>query len=382
MKFSTVLIALILISPIAWGHKASDSFIDLTVTDSHISGRWDIALRDLEYALALDSNADGAINWLELRTRQQAIEDYAFSNLQVTAGGSYNRNVSPCVRQPGQLQVDHHSDGAYAVITFNLECSWPIDQLAVSYQFFFDLDPTHRGLVQISKADNSQFVVFSPNTPQTTIYFNTSNQWRTVQQFLTEGVWHIWIGYDHILFLLCLLLPSVLNTTQSQRTHDDNFKNTLWQVAKIVSAFTLAHSITLALAVLHVVNLPTRLVESAIALSVILAAMNNVYPLFQRRLWIIAFAFGLIHGFGFASVLSDLGLTTVNLRTALLSFNLGVELGQLAIVFICLPIAYYSRHNWFYERVVLYGGSHVMLLIAMGWFLQRAFDVSVYHVWD
>ncbi|MEE9344411.1 MAG: HupE/UreJ family protein [Methylococcales bacterium] len=380
MKFNSVLLVLILVSPIAWSHKSSDSFINLTVANDHITGRWDIALRDLEYALALDADADGAITWAELRERYQDIENYAFSRLQVNTRLPVN-NTGECVRLIGQLQVDHHSDGAYAVINFNLQCSSPIDQLVVAYQLLFDLDPTHRGLVQISNDDNTEFVVLSPDNQQAEIDFSVSNQWQTFRQFLTEGVWHIWMGYDHILFLLCLLLPTVVRKTPTGWVQNDRFNNTLWQVGKIVTAFTIAHSITLVLGVLQVVSLPSRLVESAIAFSVILVAVNNLYAFFSERAWFVAFGFGLIHGFGFASVLSGLGLSTANLGTALLSFNLGVELGQLAIVSVFLPVAYYFRSYWFYKRVVLHAGSHAIILLAMGWFLQRAFDVSVFNAW-
>ncbi len=381
MKSNSVLLILILISPFAWGHKSSDSFIDLTVNNDHINGRWDIALRDLEYALALDADSDGAITWAELRDRYQDVENYAFSRLQVNTHLPLNNNAGECIRQTGELQVDHHSDGAYAVINFNLQCSSPIDQLTVAYQLLFDLDPTHRGLVQISKGDNSEFVVLSPDNQQAEIDFSVSNQWQTFRQFLTEGVWHIWMGYDHILFLLCLLLPTVVRKTSTGWVQNNRFNNTLWQVGKIVTAFTIAHSITLALGVLQVVSLPSRLVESAIAFSVILVAVNNLYAFFSDRAWFVAFGFGLIHGFGFASVLSDLGLSTANLGTALLSFNLGVELGQLAIVSVFLPVAYYFRSYWFYKRVVLHAGSHAIILLAMGWFLQRTFDVSVFNAW-
>ena len=257
MKFNSVLLVLILVSPIAWSHKSSDSFINLTVANDHITGRWDIALRDLEYALALDADADGAITWAELRERYQDIENYAFSRLQVNTRLPVN-NTGECVRLIGQLQVDHHSDGAYAVINFNLQCSSPIDQLVVAYQLLFDLDPTHRGLVQISNDDNTEFVVLSPDNQQAEIDFSVSNQWQTFRQFLTEGVWHIWMGYDHILFLLCLLLPTVVRKTPTGWVQNDRFNNTLWQVGKIVTAFTIAHSITLVLGVLQVVSLPSR----------------------------------------------------------------------------------------------------------------------------
>jgi hypothetical protein len=136
----------------------------------------------------------------------------------------------------------------------------------------------------------------------------------------------------------------------------------------------------LLLGVLGVVNLPTRLVESAIAFSVILVALNNVRPFFSEKAWYIAFAFGLIHGFGFASVLTDLDLSIGSLGVSLFGFNAGVELGQLAIVCVFLPIAYWLRHDWFYRRVVVLAGSHAIMLLAVFWFLQRAFDQSVLNV--
>jgi hypothetical protein len=362
-----------LISPISWSHKSSDSFINLTVTSESIVGRWDIALRDLEYALALDVDADGEITWSELRTRFQEIENYAFSRLEIKHGSD------ECIRQPGTLQVDHHSDGAYAVLNFKMDCSSNIKQLDVEYQLLFDLDPTHRGLLQLSKGDISEFVILSPENPRITIDFNSSNQWQTFRQFVTEGIWHIWIGYDHILFLLCLLLPSVVRKTTLGWVQNDHFTNTLWQVGKIVTAFTLAHSITLLLAVLQLVSLPSRLVESAIAFSVIVVAVNNIYPFFSERAWFVAFLFGLIHGFGFASVLTDLGLTSGSLGASLLGFNIGVEIGQLVIVAVFLPIAYQLRCYWFYKRVILHAGSQAIMLLAVVWFLQRAFDLSVFN---
>ncbi len=372
MNSKLLLFLLMLISPLVWSHKSSDSFINLAVTNETIVGRWDIALRDLEYALALDIDADGAITWSELRTRFQEIKNYAFSRLQV------NNGPDECIRKSGLLQVDHHSDGAYAVLNFNMRCSSNIDQLTVEYQLLFDLDPTHRGLVQISNGDNSKFIVLSPENPQITIDFSRSNQWQTFRQFVTEGIWHIWIGYDHILFLLCLLLPSVVRKTTLGWVQSDHFTNTLWQVGKIVTAFTLAHSITLLLAVLQLVSLPSRLVESAIAFSVIVVAVNNVYPFFSERAWFVAFMFGLIHGFGFASVLTNLGLTSASLGASLLGFNIGVEIGQLVIVSIFLPIAYQLRSYWFYKRVILHAGSQVIIVLAMAWFLQRAFDLSIF----
>jgi len=124
--------------------------------------------------------------------------------------------------------------------------------------------------------------------------------------YVREGVWHIWIGFDHILFLVSLLLPSVFILVENRWAPATRFRDTFWDVFRVATSFTIAHSITLSLAALSIIQLPSRLVESCIALSVVLAALNNIWPLVHGRRWAVAFGFGLIHGFGFASVLADL----------------------------------------------------------------------------
>ena len=156
---------------------------------------------------------------------------------------------------------------------------------------------------------------------------------------------------------------------------------TLTQLLIVVTAFTIAHSITLALAALSVIELPSRLVESAIAASVLLAALNNLWPVVQRGRWLVAFAFGLVHGFGFASVLADLGLPQDSLLLALVGFNLGVEAGQLVIVGAFLPLAYAARHTWMYRRMVFVGGSLAIALVASLWMVERVFDLELGLLW-
>lgn len=141
-------------------------------------------------------------------------------------------------------------------------------------------------------------------------------------------------------------------------------RTVLLETTGIVTAFTLAHSLTLSLAVLGVVNLPSRLVESVIALTVLLAALNNLFPVVTTRRWSLAFVLGLIHGFGFASALWDLGLPTDALALALASFNTGVETGQLTIVAVVLPLAFALRQTWLYRRLALPVGSTAVALLA------------------
>jgi hypothetical protein len=119
-------------------------------------------------------------------------------------------------------------------------------------------------------------------------------------------------------------------------------------------------------------------VESVIAASVIAAALNNVVPVLERRLWMVAFLFGLIHGFGFASVLRDLALPREGLVLALASFNLGVEAGQLALVAALMPLAFALRQTWLYRRLALSAGSLLIVAVACVWLFERAFELRLF----
>lgn len=368
-------------APGAWAHKPSDSYLTLrvdTASASGIRGQWDIALRDLDVVLGLDADGDGQITWGEVRARHAEIAAFALARLQVQADGK------PCTLSAGPQQVDEHTDGAYTVIPLQLNCGAPPkDAISVAYTLFADVDPQHRGLLNLSTPGGTRTAVLGPQAPTQTFTVGAAADAGPLAQFLTylrEGVWHIWIGFDHILFLLSLLLPAV-GTWQAGRWQPvQRLREGVWDVLRIVTAFTVAHSITLSLATLGLVSLPSRLVESVIAASVVLAALNNVWPLVQGRRWSMAFAFGLIHGFGFASVLVDLGLPQGALALALVGFNVGVELGQLAIVVAFLPLAYALRGSLFYRRGVLVAGSLLIAMIASAWFLERAFQLPVFPI--
>ena len=246
--------------------------------------------------------------------------------------------------------VDNHSDGAYAVLRFTATCPAALKVLDVDYRLLFDVDPQHRGLLNLAAGDERRAGILSIDAPGQQFVLAALSPVQQFVDYLEEGVFHIWTGFDHLLFLLSLLLPAVLVRTPGPApswTPAASFGAAFRDALKVVTAFTVAHSITLSLAALGVISLPSRLVESAIAVSVILAALNNVRPVVHGGRWIVAFCFGLIHGFGFASVLADLGLPQSSLLQALIAFNLGVELGQLVIVAAFLPIAYASRQRRF-----------------------------------
>jgi hypothetical protein len=335
--------------------------------------RWDIALRDLDYVLELDRDGNGALTWGEVRQRTGDITRYAITHLDLTtaAGKACRWDVS------GPLTLDKHSDGMYAVLSLVAHCGRLTGGLNARYSLLFDVDPSHRGLVQwISPgSQGSQALVFGTESAEQLLAMTPPGVWPTLRQYLLDGIWHIWIGFDHILFLLALLLPSVLIHRQRRWEGVARSGSAAKEVVKVVTAFTLAHSITLSLAALQVISLPSRLVESAIAASVVLAASNNLRGAIESRRWVVAFVFGLIHGFGFASVLTDLGLPQQALALALVGFNVGVEIGQLAIVLLFLPIAFSLRRTRLYQVGILKGGSLLVALLAGWWFVQRAFDL-------
>jgi len=362
---------LLLASFAAQAHKPSDSYLRLKIDGAQVTGQWDIALRDLEQAIGLDSNGDGDITWGELRARHADIAAYALARLRFAGDGK------DCPLRATGHQVDHHSDGAYEVLRFTADCAAAPAAIGIGYSLFFDFDAQHKGLLNLEYQGRIQSLVFTPERAKQSFVLGETSAFRQFLSYAREGVWHIWIGYDHILFLLSLLLPAVLLRERRHWLPVTRFPDAFWDVFKIVTSFTVAHSITLSLAALGVISLPSRLVESAIAASVVLAALNNLLPVVGGRRWVVAFAFGLIHGFGFASVLAELGLPRDALVLALVGFNLGVEAGQLSIVAAFLPLAYFLRHSWFYRRVVLFGGSLAIVAVATIWLLERALNLKL-----
>ena len=369
-RFLFWLIALFVALP-AHAHKPSDSYLVIDAGAATLAGQWDIALRDLDHAIGLDADGNGEITWGELRARHADIAAYALARLALQADGR------ACPLKAGEQLVDSHTDGAYTVLRFEAACAAPPKQLQIEYRLFADLDPQHRGLLNLKSAAGVRSAVFSPQAALQTFELAELGGFGAFAQYVVEGVWHIWIGFDHILFLVSLLLPAVLVWRLNAWAPVERFADAFFDVLKIVTSFTVAHSITLTLATLGLVSLPSRAVESTIAASVVLAALNNVFPLVHSRRWVVAFGFGLIHGFGFASVLADLGLPQGALALSLLGFNVGVELGQLAIVALFLPVAYALRRTRFYRWAVFVGGSALIAAVSAGWFVDRAFGLAL-----
>ena len=359
------------LSSVSYAHKASDSYLNIQQIDaSTLHIQWDIALRDLDILLSLDANNDSQLTWREVVVRTLELEQLATQNLVI------RRNTQDCKTYNVQpIAIDNHVDGAYAVMRFSVQCeqqgAW-----AIQYRLLENIDVLHRGILSWQALHQTAQTLVVAASEQAVI-LSDLNQQHTVQSFWQEGISHIWAGYDHILFLLSLLLPVVLVRHQQTWQPVQSWQTALLDAVSIVTAFTLAHSLTLVLAALQWVYLPSRFVESLIAASVIIAALHNLWPVLHRWRWLMAFTFGLIHGFGFASALTDLTAGLEAPLWALLGFNLGVETGQLIIVMIFIPLAYCYRASPYYQRWLLTGGSLAVASVASLWLCQRLFNLSL-----
>ena len=336
-----VFFAVLLASSSAAAHKPSDAHLKLDARGERVEGQLEIAIRDLDAALAID-DGDGSITWAELQAAAPTISHYLDSRL----------TIDGCTLSQGAPALVDLSDGAYWSTPLTASCA-NTDELTIRYQLLFDIDAQHRGLVHV----HGQTLIARDGLPVVA----TMGESTSVGTFVKEGVWHIWAGLDHVLFLLCLLLPAVWRR--------ESAKDVGREVFEIVTAFTLAHSITLVISTVGLFTLPSRFVETAIALSVVLAAVNNLVRIIEAR-WAVAFALGLLHGFGFSSVLVDMGLPSHELVGTLLGFNLGVELGQAAIVVVVLPLLFGIRKTLAY-RALLFGGSGAVAVLAMVWTYER-----------
>ncbi len=366
----------------AQAHKSSDSYLQIESTNAGTQVRWDIALRDLDAALDLDTDEDGKLTWGEVKAAWPRIEAYALPRMAI-AGCT--------LRSTGQA-LERRNDGAYAVMTLASDCV-PTAAPSIAYSLFREIDPTHRGIAKVQVAGAPVVVAMldpgraaggaelSTSSPTSAASTGAADREASAPTgawaFLVEGIRHILTGYDHVLFLLCLLLPSLMRRTDQGWAPVQKLSQAVWPVLGIVTAFTVAHSITLGLAAMKVISLSPSLIEPAIAVTIILAALDNVWPVFPVRRVVVAFFFGLIHGFGFAGVLAELNLPTGAFVRALLTFNVGLELGQLVIV-VVVTAGLYSLRGWSgYRLWVIRGGSLLAMLIGALWLIERTANVSL-----
>lgn len=351
-------------------HTLSVAHLDIARSNGDNSARveLDLSIRDLALSLPLDANRDEQVTWGELQRIREPLEQLILARLALTS------DAGPCRLQPASLATRHYDDGAYASVRIIARCPSPAGW-RVRYGLLFDVDPQHRALVTLREDSDVRIAVAGTDRREVSIGAAGAGPalpaTSSLAGFLREGVRHILIGYDHLAFLLSLLLPAGLLRRRSDWLPATDLRGPLLQVLGIVSAFTLAHSLTLSLAALGWVTPASRWVEPAIAASVLMAALNNLRPLVTRRLWAVGFGFGLVHGFGFAGALVELGLPPGTRLLALLGFNLGVELGQLLVVCVALPLLFALRNRRWYAGAAMPLLSLGIAALAVGWLWQR-----------
>ncbi|MCC6623339.1 MAG: HupE/UreJ family protein [Deltaproteobacteria bacterium] len=333
-----------------------------------LEARWDVALRDLDRVMGLgvlDADGDGRVLGRELEAARARLEGWAAQGLAFATSG-------PCATTVSLAGVATHLDGTHAVFALAAACPPSSDgALTVTQSSLFTIDAGHRGLVRLGEAS----AVLRVDAPTARLgWVEPPGALATLATYVGEGVLHIWEGLDHVLFLLALLLPAVLRWRREAPPDwvpAERLRPVVVDVLKVVTAFTVAHSLTLVLATLGLVTMPSAVVETAIAVSVALAALNNLRPLVDAR-WTVAFALGLLHGFGFSGVLLELGLPDGARALALFGFNVGVELGQAAIVLVVVPLAFFARRSPVYRWGFLALGSLAIAGLAIYWSVERS----------
>lgn len=344
-------------------HELSVGHVDVQVpaAGGEMRVELDLAIRDLALTIPLDANGDESVTWGELLAARQELEALVSGGLRLSDA------AGPCQLLATSMGTRRYDDGAYATLVMSARCNSGA-ALRIDYQLLFATDPQHRALVTVRRSEGVFTAIARQGATTIAVPASTGSPFAS---FVREGIGHILSGYDHLAFLLCLLLPAPLLWTRSGWRPATGWRPVTAQIARLVTAFTLAHSITLSLSVLGWVRPASLWIEAGIAASVFLAALNNLKPVVVRRLWLVTFAFGLLHGFGFAGALLEVGLPEQSRLGALLGFNIGVELGQLAVVALLLPALFVLGRKPWYPRLVMGLLSVLIAVLAAYWLFVR-----------
>ncbi|MBI2948361.1 MAG: HupE/UreJ family protein [Verrucomicrobia bacterium] len=351
-----------LLSGSAVAHNPDTSYTRIKVFPTELEFRFTFDVTTLLSVADLDANRDRRVTLEELFQNALVIQKFLREHISISFDSTkadFGEPEPPVFSENAQFvpEKDYHQTLAHFVFRK------AIREMPTAFTLLFDifdqLGERHTNLTSIEQnGQRDEGIVFTRFEPDylydTTVFAPLSD---LLLRFLKLGVKHIFLGYDHILFLLALVVVS-----------------RFWDLVKIITAFTVAHTITLILAALELVRLPPRLIETAIAVTIMYVALENLWAKEARHRWVLTFAFGLVHGFGFANVLRELGLPAKGVIRCLLSFNVGVELGQIGIVLLVLPVALWLGKQSFSQNARV-TASLLIFLFGLGWFVERAFGL-------
>jgi hydrogenase/urease accessory protein HupE len=355
VEFALWLLLLVLAGMPAYAHNAGVSSSEISVNGRVVAIEINALARDYEKAagVRISEAGSGSVNAVALAVMTPAVLSYVRSHAEVLS------DEVPCEPDEGKARpADMH-------VTVTLVWTCP-NSGALRYRLslFQDVDPSAQHLVSLKTESGQQEFALDKNTPELALSDGVPSNFRVARHFLTAGVEHIFFGYDHIAFLIAIIL----------------WASRLWPVFKAVTAFTFAHSITLSLAALDVARIPSAIIEPAIAASVIYVAIENFTTREAGKRWRETFLFGLLHGFGFASALEELGLPKVKLIAALAAFNCGVEIGQVLIVATAFGLLS-AVDRWqisgasgpVRNPALVHAVSFAIVLLGSYWFVSRTF---------
>jgi hypothetical protein len=374
-----VLVGVVLAAPLARAHGGDTTYIVLTPSGATLEGSANFDLVDVEGIVQVPRQD------LILGRHRDKVAAYLAKNLTLSDG------TGPCPIESSTDTMEFDSNLRLS-FKFVARCAHVVERIDVGFHIFFDAAVYYLGIVRLEGASHETQMFTSGHRTGTFVLPSAAGaggavdtkarapdaggSWslRGLLSSVRAGALHIWSGADHILFLLALLMTSVVVRAPGGWAPRPDLRASLVDVAKIVTGFTVTHSVTLSLAALGLLTPAPRVIEPAIAASVAVAALDNVRPLpfLNGKKWGLASTLGLLHGFGFASGLNELVMPKGSLLETLVGFALGVELGQAIFVSAFVPAAFALRKTTLYRRWVIPGGSTAIAALALVWMVQRA----------
>ena len=354
MKQWRLIILLFFYASLSFAHDPGLSSADISLQTNHVTAKITFSLQDIEALVPMDADQDAEVTLAEQNAAKPKIAAWVSDGIQLSLDGEIIKPVTNAVNfdDINNAQIDLQYDKAPEK-TLSLQMNY-LSKLPKGHKEFVTIQNhagKHLNEKMLSQQDNT--LTFNLTGEQTTEPVKNA----TFSEFLLLGIEHIVTGYDHLLFLFALLVV----------THE------FWAAFKIITFFTIAHSITLALASLNIVNIPSSIVEPLIAASIVYVGVENMLRKDPKgRQW-LTFSFGLIHGFGFAAVLREMDISTneSGIALPLFSFNLGVEVGQITVASIVLPIIWWLHKKPKIEPRLIPVCSILASLAGAYWLIER-----------
>ncbi|MES2665549.1 MAG: HupE/UreJ family protein [Pseudomonadota bacterium] len=347
-----LLLCLLLATP-AFAHETTRSYLDITRQGADVTATLRVAFRDIEVVVWIDEDLDGQVTWAEATRRLEAVTAYANATLTLATG-----EACPLTQTAAGASSDGGID--YLELTLGGQCPSATAPLTVRSRLFADIDPDHRLFLTATTAGGTTTAILRSSAPEAVIAAGAvaGSARGTARTYFAAGVEHLLTGPDHIAFLLLLILPAITTVIGARAAAA--------QILFAVTGFTLAHALTLTAASTALLRPPTDLISGLVAVSIILTAIDNIRPFLPGPRAASAAFFGLIHGYGFATILTGANLSGAQFATALISFNLGIEAAQVLLV---LATAF-ALHALRGGRPLLIAGSTAGATAGVWWLVQ------------